>query len=68
MYEVPRMYFYAGPAKILSLSRSLDERVIALVPNRRSTLFAVLKSRSFELWSIRVSPASGGTVYGVIWS
>ena len=52
------MYFPSGPPKILGLSQSPDDRVISLVPNKRSTLFIVLKSRSFELWNIRVSPAS----------
>ena len=49
------MYFPSGPAKILASSRPADDPTIALVPNKRSTLFVVLKPKSFELWSIRVS-------------
>ena len=49
------MYFPSGPAEILATSRSTDDSAITLVPNKRSTLFVVLKRKSFELWSIRVS-------------
>lgn len=55
------MYFPSGPAKILATSRSADDPAITLVPNKRSTLFVVLKPKSFELWSIRVSQRSAQT-------
>lgn len=49
------MYIPAGPATLLAVSNKAQSAVTAIEPNRRSNMFAVLRSDSFEIWNVRVS-------------